>query len=127
MDIPLLRTLTKKSKLGFGKYADIPIQQIFDYKQPTYLRWIYYNYEGITFTDDILNEIPILKDERINKPGKNPEMVQFAFSNNYDCLNRYITKRVQKNRLKAKYMCFKKSTSTQYFSKSLLQRKNQGH
>jgi hypothetical protein len=127
MDLPILRTLTRKSNLGFGKYADIPIQQIFDYKVQTYLRWVYYSFEGITFTDDILDEIPIHKEARIKKPGNNPGMLKLGYLHGASGLKLCIINKVRKNREVAKYMQFKKSTHNQYFMKSLLQRKNQGH
>lgn len=76
MDIQLLRTLTGKSKLGFGKYYDSTIQELITLKHTGYLRWVYYSISGITFTDEILHTIGIHEDEyRIKKPGVNPELL----------------------------------------------------
>ncbi len=69
----LLRTLTRKSVLWFGKFEGLKIQQIIDLRHQTYLRWIYYNCKEVTFLDDILSEITIIEDRRIAKPGICPE------------------------------------------------------
>ena len=70
----LLRTLTRKSVLWFGKYNGIKVQQVIDLRSPAYLRWIYYNITGVTFTDDILQELTITENRKIKKPGIAPEM-----------------------------------------------------
>jgi len=70
-----LRTLTRKSLLWFGKYQGLSIQQIIDLRNQTYLRWLYYNYEGITFIEDILKQITIEGEREIQKPGKHPKCI----------------------------------------------------
>ena len=70
----LLRTLTFKSVLWFGKYEGLRIQQIIDLQHQTYLRWLYYNIKGVSFVDEVLNRITITEDKRIPKPGVCPEM-----------------------------------------------------
>ena len=74
MDVVLLRKLTEKSKLGFGKYATEPIWYILQSRHTQYLRYIYYCCSGITFTDDILQKIGIDECNRIEKPGTNVEL-----------------------------------------------------
>ncbi|KKN88728.1 hypothetical protein LCGC14_0246190 [marine sediment metagenome] len=70
-----LRTLTRKSVLGFGQYSDIPIQGILNQDHAGYLRWIYYNYTKITFLPEILEEISVKEEEyKVDKPGKDPEL-----------------------------------------------------
>jgi hypothetical protein len=69
----LLRTLTKKSVLWFGKHCGLKVQQVIDIRCQTYLRWIYYNFIGITFTEDILEDLTITENRRIPKPGIAPE------------------------------------------------------
>ena len=64
----LLRTLSKKSKLKFGKYANDEIGKLLELKKGAYLAWCYYNLSNISFTEDILDELKL--DHRINKPGK---------------------------------------------------------
>ena len=72
----LLRKLTKKSILGFGKYEDVAICNMLDMNYKSYLRWVYYNCSMITFVDDILDEINIKDKERFDKPGCNKELEQ---------------------------------------------------
>jgi hypothetical protein len=70
----LLRTLTKKSFLKFGQYYDLKVGDLLSKNTHRYLRWVYFNCDMINFTDDILDEIKIPKEFRINKPSKNPEL-----------------------------------------------------
>tara|TARA_R110001632_G_scaffold191044_1_gene311712 strand:- start:432 stop:779 length:348 start_codon:yes stop_codon:yes gene_type:complete len=72
--IPTLRTLTRKSKLGFGTYKDFTVQQALDMPQHVVLISAYYHYTSINYTEDILNELKITKDLRIKKPSSNKEM-----------------------------------------------------
>lgn len=65
-----LRRLTKKSIVGFGKNADMTVQQLFDTFQHSYIRWMYYCNSHINFMDDILLEVGISEDMKIDKPGK---------------------------------------------------------
>lgn len=70
----LLRTLTLKSKLKVGKYAEDTVQRLLDRRQYKELQHIYYCYERITFTEDVLDLMKIRPDERIEKPGTNKEL-----------------------------------------------------
>ncbi len=74
MGATLLRTLTYKSKLGFGKYPDLTVEGILKKKQIHYLIWLYYNCSMVSFTDEILIELGIFKRIRIEKPGKDKEL-----------------------------------------------------
>ncbi len=81
----LKRVLTRKSILGFG-YAsvrDLSVQMILDLGKRTYLVSSYYGLEKITFTDDILDELGIKEEFRIEKPGK---------MKNYDEVNGMVYK-----------------------------------
>jgi len=72
MDVTLLRTLTRKSFLKFGKYYDLTIQGVINMYQEkglNYLTWVYFNSSKINFTDDILSELCIESDNIIVKPG----------------------------------------------------------
>ena len=69
----ILRVLTKKSKLGLGEYYDSEIKSFLDLKEYKYLRNIYFNKGGISFNEEILDEIGILKEYRIKKPGRDKE------------------------------------------------------
>ena len=67
-----LRKLTRKSRLGFG-YRDIKhitIQDILIMNKHKELIKIYFGLGKINFTDDILEELGISEDMRIERPGK---------------------------------------------------------
>ena len=67
-----MRKLTRKSRLGFG-YQDIKnitIQDIMMMNKHKELINIYFGLDKITFMDDILDELGITEDMRIEKPGK---------------------------------------------------------
>lgn len=66
--------LSRKSVLNFGIYKDLPINNLLDLHNYSYLRWVYFNCSNITFMDDILLQIGIDENSRINKPGKNPKI-----------------------------------------------------
>tara|TARA_R110001592_G_scaffold315008_1_gene590816 strand:+ start:218 stop:604 length:387 start_codon:yes stop_codon:yes gene_type:complete len=67
-----LRKLTRKSRLGFGykEIKEIRIQDILIMNKHKELIKIYFGLDKITFMDDILDELGIAKDMRIEKPGK---------------------------------------------------------
>ena len=60
--IPSLRTLTRKSKLGYGKYQDYTMQELIDLGQSKILISVYYTLSSINFIPDILEEIGIVGD-----------------------------------------------------------------
>lgn len=125
----LLRTLTEKSILGFGKYAEMSIRQILDLHKSVYLRWIYYNLSGITFTDEILSKIFIRKSYRIPKPGKNPALNEELLTklwNNMDYKQQAHNKRRTKAEAKTSHMQLRAYDNVK-FSKGRLAWKNQGH
>ena len=132
MDIILLRTLSRKSSLGFGQYSNMTIHQIINIHKTGYLRWVYYNFEGITFTDDILNEIYVREKDKIKKPGKNPELHTETTFKKFSSLKRNdpayfkIVSKERKNR-KQKLIRKEMSRKKECFSKSILQSKNHGH
>lgn len=72
-DVTLLRTLTRKSIIGYARYRDLTVQNILDirgFAGLNWLTWTYYRSSKISFTDDILIEIGITKKMKIDKPGK---------------------------------------------------------
>jgi len=77
----LKRTLTRKSKLNFGKFGNETIQKLFDMKKTGYLRWVYYNITPINFFPDILEELGIVDEWVIDKPGTNKELGDELFQN----------------------------------------------
>ena len=130
MDVPLLRTMTEKSVIGFGKHALCTVTHILRLGKNDYLRWLYYNINGITFTEDLLYKINIRGKWKIEKPGKDPQK-------GYNLDESLIKWRVKKsanthpishhrNVMKSKYKAFK-IVDGRKFSKGTMQRKNQGH
>lgn len=67
-----LRKLTRKARLGFGykEIKEITIQDILIMNKHKELIKIYFGLDKITFMDDILDELGIAEDMRIEKPGK---------------------------------------------------------
>ena len=98
-----LRKLTKKSRLGFGynSIKHITIQDILIMNKHKDLIKIYYGLGKINFTDDILEELGISEDMRIDKPGKIED---------YDERDVMVDKAVRavKARKKAEHQAFKK-------------------
>lgn len=72
----LLRKLTKRSTLNFGKFKDYTVEHLFGMKKQIELTSIYFKLSTITFTDDILDELGITEEYRIQKPSKNVELYQ---------------------------------------------------
>lgn len=129
---PLLRKLSFKSKIGFGKYTDLTVQEIIDMERSSYLRAIYYNMEGISFTDDVLKKLRIITDKydyTIPKPGKNPEYGEEVFNKLFNSLNfkikSHLGKRLRGDVLKQTINNHKYDEKT--YSKGNLTRINQGH
>jgi hypothetical protein len=79
----LLRKLTKKSTLNFGKFKDYTVEHLFGMKKQIELTSIYFKLSTITFTDDILDELGITEEWRIIKPSKNVELYQDFMSMKY--------------------------------------------
>lgn len=122
----LLRTLTKKSVLWFGKYNGLKVQQIMDLQNPGYLRWLYYNISGITFIDDVLEKLKINGKRKIQKPGIAPEMSDIVFHENTKNLHFFLQNHIEKvsrTRAKSKFVRTCKSVN---FYKSQLQAINHG-
>lgn len=70
----MLRTLTLKSQLKFGKFADYRVEQMLQIEKHEYLRWVYYNSSNISFMPDILEIIGVT--EFITKPGVARELFE---------------------------------------------------
>lgn len=69
----MLRTLTLKSRIGFGKYSDYLVSEVIEiFDKGNYIVWCYYSLSNISFHDEILKSLGV--DCRINKPGKQPEL-----------------------------------------------------
>lgn len=130
-DTILLRKMSYKSVVGFGKYKELTVQEIINLGHTAYLRYLYYNIEGISFVDDVLKDIGVYSDKydyRIEKPGKNPELGDELFNikiNNMSFNNKSHFNKVNNIRKNVKNRDFKR-LDNKTFSKSNLQRWNQG-
>ncbi|MFA5933624.1 MAG: hypothetical protein WC795_00130 [Candidatus Paceibacterota bacterium] len=71
-----LRKLSRKSKIGFGKYKDSTVGSLIDNKYYGELLSYYYRFDKIDFHDEIKNELMITKERRIEKPGKERDIKQ---------------------------------------------------
>jgi hypothetical protein len=132
-DVVLLRKLSRKSTLKFGKYSELTVQDVINLTKQKYLRWVYFNCSNINFMDDILHEINIPEKFRIDKPSKNPELHdelnQHIFNNISDkFLPKYLAKKqlIADKNIKSKAIRGLKKDSINY-TKSAMQRLNQGH
>ncbi len=74
MAIILLRVMTKKSIIGFGAYKNTSVQNLLDQRNYAGLISIYYNLDLVTFCSDVLEELNLVGERAINKPGKSREM-----------------------------------------------------
>lgn len=79
----LLRKLTKKSTLKFGKFKHYTVEHLFGMRKQVELTSIYFNLSTITFTDDILDELGITEEYRIIKPATNVELYQCFMMHQY--------------------------------------------
>lgn len=68
-DVTLLRKLTRKSLLKYGWHRDKCVQELLD-NDPLILIRDYFRLSSTTFVDEILDELGIQTEERIEKPGK---------------------------------------------------------
>ena len=124
----LLRILTKKSRIFYGKYEGVRVGDVLNLgiQGIAYLRWSYYNQSMISFSDEILDEIKITTEFRINKPGKDGRKL-FEFRDNVlseeERILEYRVKRgIQKDKIKSRNI-----KSNFKNNKKALQLKNQGH
>jgi hypothetical protein len=128
-DSILLRTMTEKSVLTFGQYKGQTIEEILRLGKRHYIRYLYYNVEGISFTEDILRKIGIITgqyDNRISKPGKDPELGRKIEDINAKNIP-FKTKSDYRTILKAREVGNKYIVDRGQFSRGKLARKNQGH
>ena len=89
MSIVLLRTLTKKSIIQGGKHQGLQVADLL-LRSKISLIYSYFNYSGISFTSDVLDELYISQEDRIAKPGKDPEKFK-----KYEERNHYLAAKSQ--------------------------------
>jgi len=128
MEVTLLRTLTQKSYLKFGKYTDFRVGELLQTYKFRYLRWIYFNCSKITFTDEILELLNITKEFKIDKPGKcseNHDLLNEILNNNIPKFRVEYLKTETKREKKRNYINLMKRNKI-HFSKKSMQRRNHG-
>jgi len=82
--IPTLRILTLKSKLKFGKYANLTIQKMFDLRRKRELISAYYKISSINYNAEILKQLNITQEWIISKPGIDKEIyIKFLNAKGY--------------------------------------------
>ena len=80
-DVVLLRTLTRKSIIGFGQYNDLTVQNLLDTRKQMDLLKIYYFFRNIDFMPDIKDELCITGERVIDKKIPNPERFEKKYYN----------------------------------------------
>ena len=132
MDTIKLRILTCKSILNFGRFDGWSIQKIIDMQKTGYLRWIYFNLEGLSFSEDVLDSIHLYSQYRIKKPGKAPEKhrqlmnYQMVLINIKEPLNA-IKRSSHMKKDNRRHIARNQISRFFESKKSVLQYKNQGH
>lgn len=117
MDVVKLRTLTEKSLIGFGKLKDKTVLYCLEStRHRTSLVAMYFKLSKINFTDDVLDNLHITKDFRIEKPGTDPNKYYNFLEGSYFYNMRYQIKG-------GGLMSGKKKLP----SKGMLMSKNHGH
>jgi hypothetical protein len=88
-EIDLDDTITRKSKMGFGKYKEKTVQEMLDLRRTLDLISAYYKLTSINYQEDILTELKITEQYRIEKPSANKEMYyKFLNENGYKLRSR---------------------------------------
>jgi len=135
--------LARKSVFWFGKWNMHSVQQVLDLNGYRSLRWYYFNCSMVSFLPDILDELWITEEWRIEKPGTDPERGEALEDSIQKKYNRKLAAmykedaenamRMHKNhqkhidiyaRDKRRMMKFQDKKT---YSKASMQWKNQGH
>lgn len=113
--IPTLRTLTRKSKLGFGRNKNLTVQRLLDLRRNIELISPYYKITSINYTEDILEELKITKQYRIEKPSSDKDMYY-----------KFLNENGFKKKLRTREGANKLKRESRPFTKSQLQGINHG-
>lgn len=95
MSVLLLRKMTRLSKISLGKNAGLTVGEVMK-KCKLDIIYSYFHYDMITFTDDILDELLIRPEDRIEKPGKAPEKHDYYRHRNNGLAAKITAKHVAK-------------------------------
>jgi hypothetical protein len=132
MDVVLLRTLTRKSIIGFGQYSEMSVGQIIDMQKGLYLIWIYFHVEGISFSPEVFDELKLYEKYRISKPGINHDMCIHYEKCRYGGLKaidpyKYLKVKMRNKKVQGHRQHNREKMADWRDNRGLLQRKNQGH
>lgn len=114
--IPLLRTLTLKSCFTQGKHQNVTIGRLIEIGQKKYISGCYFFIQNITYVEEILTQLGITDEYRIEKPGIDKAMAAVFFKENMPTINKKW-KKAKKTR----------SSLAQTMTKGSMQRINHGH
>lgn len=98
-----LRKLSLKSIIGFGRYADLVVQDVINLSREDELIRMYYNLEKISFLDEVLSMLGITEKLRIEKPGKSPSFYQKNKKEIYDNLRSNNNEQMCRMSVKMRY------------------------
>jgi len=139
-DIVLLRTLTRKSIIGFGNFKDLTVQNLIDTRQQRKLLEIYYFCRNIDYMPDIKEELFILDDRVIDKKKYEEDRFNKIYYKNINfCYDKILENENEKfgkfqsigNKMKRKKLnkavqkSIEQALNRTIFSKGAQQRKNQ--
>lgn len=92
MSIILLRTLTHKSRLGFGRFGEYTVQDMINIGFTKELLDYYYNFRNIDFSKELKKELFISGEREIDKKSTKTEErfnpIYHSYKN--ECLKLYI-------------------------------------
>ncbi len=102
MSVLLLRTITKKSIIGFGQFTDMTVQNLIDMVRHKELLNIYYTCRNIDFCQELKDELCIYGEREIDKKIKRESRYENNADINIfkllsDCLQEIISKKSEAN------------------------------
>jgi hypothetical protein len=141
MSIVLLRTLTRKSIIGWGNFKDLSVQNLLDTFRHKELLHIYYTCRNIDFNQDLKDELCISGEREINKKEKQENRYNYPTDMYIGwCLKEMFSKKDEETLLREKRQLQKaikhnkKRTAVRewamaktIYSKGALKGKNQGN
>lgn len=139
MNVVSLRTMTKKSVFKTdGKFANQTVGSLL--KSPKGLErlvYSYFNYERISFVDEVLNELGIIPEIRLEKPSKITKEEYYEITKKYFPNFIYVTDyKIIRDGLKSEEKSASqkgilktvgRKTKSGHLNKLYLTRKNHGH
>lgn len=141
MAVLLLRTLTRKSVIGFGQHRELTVQNMIDTCRTHDLLHIYYSCRNIDFNQDLKDELCIYGEREINK--KEYSEIRYISNARYligQCMREMIDKKDDVTRQKELNFRYKMKVENRkhfarkerwlkstIYSKGAMQARNQGH